>query len=79
MIIPAPDQGHGTSLPSSQPHGLDDFQIEAEFANYAVARMLPREALHAPKIADKVWMAFMRRRIRCRCVPGHEGGQSGST
>ena len=35
------------------------FASEAEFANYAVARMLPREALH-PKIAEKVWMAFMR-------------------
>ena len=35
------------------------FQSEAEFATYAVARMLPREALHS-KIADKVWMAFMR-------------------
>ena len=35
------------------------FESEAEFADYAVARMLPREALH-PKIAYKVWMAFMR-------------------
>jgi uncharacterized protein (TIGR02391 family) len=35
------------------------FQSEAEFASYAVARMLPREALHK-KIAETVWMAFMR-------------------
>lgn len=35
------------------------FESEAEFANYAVARMLPREAL-LPKIREKVWMAFMR-------------------
>ncbi len=35
------------------------FESEAEFARYAVARMLPREALHQ-KIAEKVWMAFMR-------------------
>jgi uncharacterized protein (TIGR02391 family) len=35
------------------------FESEAEFANYTVARMLQREMLH-PKIADKVWMAFMR-------------------
>jgi uncharacterized protein (TIGR02391 family) len=35
------------------------FESEAEFANYAVARMLPREMLN-PRIADKVWMAFMR-------------------
>ena len=35
------------------------FEIEAEFARYAVARMLPKDALHA-RIADKVWLAFMR-------------------
>jgi len=35
------------------------FESEAEFARYAVARMLQREALH-PKIAENVWMAFMR-------------------
>jgi uncharacterized protein (TIGR02391 family) len=58
LIIPAPDQGHGTSyrVLSRRARRL---QSEADFANYAVARMLPREALH-PRIADKVWMAFMR-------------------
>jgi uncharacterized protein (TIGR02391 family) len=35
------------------------FASEAEFANYAVARLLPKEVLH-PKLSDKVWMAFMR-------------------
>jgi len=35
------------------------FESEAEFADYAVARMLQREVLH-PKIAERVWMAFMR-------------------
>lgn len=35
------------------------FESEAQFANYAVARALPKEALH-PKIATTVWMAFMR-------------------
>lgn len=35
------------------------FESEAEFANYSVARMLQREILHQ-KLADKVWMAFMR-------------------
>jgi len=35
------------------------FENEAEFANYAVSRMLPREALH-PRIAQTVWLAFMR-------------------
>jgi uncharacterized protein (TIGR02391 family) len=35
------------------------FESESEFANYAVSRMLQRDILH-PKIADRVWMAFMR-------------------
>ena len=58
LIVPAPDQGHGTSYRVLSRRARR-FQSEAEFANYAVARMLPREALHS-KIADKVWMAFMR-------------------
>jgi Protein of unknown function (Hypoth_ymh) len=35
------------------------FQNEAEFTNYAVARRLPKEALH-PGISGPVWMSFMR-------------------
>lgn len=35
------------------------FENEAEFAQYSVARMLPKGALH-PRIAQTVWMAFMR-------------------
>lgn len=35
------------------------FENEAEFTQYAVARMLPKQALNR-RIADKVWMAFMR-------------------
>jgi len=35
------------------------FQNEAEFAQYTVARMLPKDALH-PRISGNVWMAFMR-------------------
>lgn len=35
------------------------FEDETEFSRYAVARHLPKEALH-PRIAQKVWMAFMR-------------------
>ena len=58
LIIPAPDQGHGTSYRVLSRRARR-FQSESEFANYAVARMLHREALH-PKIADRVWMAFMR-------------------
>jgi hypothetical protein len=35
------------------------FENAAEFANYAVARMLPKEAPH-PRISGPVWMSFMR-------------------
>jgi uncharacterized protein (TIGR02391 family) len=35
------------------------FESEAEFAQYGVSRMFPKEALHR-RIAEKVWMAFMR-------------------
>ena len=35
------------------------FESEAEFANYAAARHLPKEALHR-SISGPVWMAFMR-------------------
>lgn len=35
------------------------FENTAEFANYAVARRLPKEALH-PRISGPVWMSFMR-------------------
>jgi len=34
-------------------------ETEAEFANFKVARLLPKELPH-PKIADAVWGAFMR-------------------
>jgi uncharacterized protein (TIGR02391 family) len=35
------------------------FENEAEFANYAAARRLPKESLHA-SISGPVWMSFMR-------------------
>jgi uncharacterized protein (TIGR02391 family) len=35
------------------------FENPAEFANYAVARRLPKETLH-PRISGPVWMSFMR-------------------
>ena len=35
------------------------FESEAEFVNYAIARRLPKEALH-PRISGPVWMSFMR-------------------
>lgn len=57
LVVPAGSQGqHGWRYLSRRARR---FESEAEFANYAVARMLPREAL-LPKIGEKVWMAFMR-------------------
>jgi uncharacterized protein (TIGR02391 family) len=35
------------------------FEDETDFANFAVARRLPKESLH-PRIAQPVWQAFMR-------------------
>ena len=58
MILPDPSQAH-TSGWYILSRRARRFQSEAQFASYAVARMLPCEALHA-RIADKVWMAFMR-------------------
>jgi uncharacterized protein (TIGR02391 family) len=62
-------EAQGLIVPAADSNGRNGFRVlsrrarrfasEAEFANYAVARMLPREVLH-PKFADKVWMAFMR-------------------
>jgi uncharacterized protein (TIGR02391 family) len=56
LIVTAPGQGTSQRVLSRRARR---FQSETEFANYAVARMLPREALNA-KLAEKVWMAFMR-------------------
>ena len=58
LIVRAPDQGpeSGWRVLSRR---AKRFASEAEFANYAVSRMLAREALHA-RISEKVWMAFMR-------------------
>ena len=71
LIVPAPDQGHGTSYRVLSRRARR-FQSEAEFASYAVARMLPKEALH-PTIAERVWMAFMRGEFDAAVFSGHEG------
>jgi hypothetical protein len=52
------------------------FENAGEFANYTMARMLPKEALH-PRISGPVWMSFMRGRVRYRCLPGNEGCRGG--
>ena len=58
LVVPAPD-GNGQNGFRVLSRRARRFESEAEFANYAVARILPREALHR-RIADKVWIAFMR-------------------
>jgi uncharacterized protein (TIGR02391 family) len=58
LIIP-PDDDNGRNGWRVLSRRARRFESETEFANYAVARMLPREMLH-PRIADKVWMAYMR-------------------
>lgn len=58
LIVPAADTNgrNGWRILSRR---AQRFASEAEFTQYAVARGLPKSALH-PKIAEKVWMAFMR-------------------
>jgi uncharacterized protein (TIGR02391 family) len=58
LIVPA--RGHGGN--SGWRHlsrRARKFQNEAEFAHYAIARRLPKEALHS-SISGPVWMSFMR-------------------
>ena len=58
LVVPAPDPNgrNGWRILSRR---AKRFENEQEFAQYAVARMLPKYALH-PKISGAVWMAFMR-------------------
>jgi uncharacterized protein (TIGR02391 family) len=58
LIVTAPDTNgrNGWRVLSRR---AKRFENEAEFTQYAVARMFPKQALHQ-RIADKVWMAFMR-------------------
>lgn len=53
---PAPSGQNGWKILSRR---AKRFESEAELKQYAVARMFPKEAIH-PRIADKVWAAFMR-------------------
>jgi uncharacterized protein (TIGR02391 family) len=58
LIVPAPGENgrNGWRVLSRRARR---FENEAEFAQYAVARMIPKDALH-PKISQTVWMALMR-------------------
>ena len=62
-------EAQGLIVPAESPNGrigwrvlsrrARKFENPAEFANYAVARRLPKETLH-PRISGPVWMSFMR-------------------
>lgn len=58
LIIPAPDI-NGRNGWRTLSRRAQRFENENEFAQYAVARMFPRESLHT-EIREGVWMAFMR-------------------
>ncbi len=58
LLVPNPDQIGGPDWRVLSRRARL-FENEAEFARYAVARMLPKDALH-PRISNKVWSAFMR-------------------
>jgi len=57
LLVPV--SGHGGSDGRLLSRRARRFEDETEFARYAVARMLPKEALH-PRISNKAWSAFMR-------------------
>jgi uncharacterized protein (TIGR02391 family) len=59
LIVPAADT-NGRNGWRNLSRRARRFESEAEFAQYAVARTLSKQALH-PRIAGTVWMAFMRR------------------
>jgi uncharacterized protein (TIGR02391 family) len=58
LIVPAPDTNgrNGYRVLSRR---AKRFENETEFAQYAVARALPKNVLH-PRISQTAWMAFMR-------------------
>jgi hypothetical protein len=58
LLIPAPDtNGVGGWLLLSR--RARKIETEAEFADYTIARLLPKELPH-PRMADRVWGAFTR-------------------
>lgn len=58
LVVPAPDT-NGRNGWRNLSRRAQRFENEGEFAQYAIARTLPKQALH-PRIATTVWMAFMR-------------------
>jgi uncharacterized protein (TIGR02391 family) len=58
LLVPAPDTNgqNGCRVLSRRARAMES---QAEFANFKIARLLPKEILH-PRIADRVWGSFMR-------------------
>jgi uncharacterized protein (TIGR02391 family) len=58
LIVPTPNSnaGAGWRFLSRRARSFED---ETELTRFALARLLPKKVLH-PRIAERVWMAFMR-------------------
>lgn len=55
LLVPTPGGSDGKVLSRR----AKKFENEAEYAQYAVARMLPKDSLN-PRISETVWLEFMR-------------------
>jgi len=56
LLVPVPNSSAGSRYLSRRAR---DFEDEATFKQFAVARLLPKEMLR-PQISKTVWLAFMR-------------------
>ncbi len=59
LVVPTPGQHVGFDVWRVLSRRAMKFTDASEFARYAVARQLPREALHQA-VAERVWASFMR-------------------
>jgi uncharacterized protein (TIGR02391 family) len=57
LLVPAPEDATGSWRVLSR--RAQQFEDEAEFAQFAIARMLPKDFLN-PRISKIVWLAFVR-------------------
>jgi uncharacterized protein (TIGR02391 family) len=57
LLVPSPEDASGNWRILSR--RAQKFEDEAEFAQFAIARMLPKDTLN-PRISKNVWLAFAR-------------------